>query len=218
MAMQIKCNICNRVTFGPGPGGRLFRGHIPPRCLGCRSLERHRALHEIYKRLGKQFFKRFPRALQFSKDPVVPADFFKSYHYSIYGGHNSLDITAINLPNSSFDWIICNHVLEHIEDDRKAVAELLRITRRGGVVQINVPGPVALEYTNEWGYPDPNNHEHFREYGRLDFIPRYSDVCGREGCTAACTECKDPVTGARDFAYFFSSCTATLSSIEQAVS
>ena len=40
-----------------------------------------------------------------------------------------IDITDINFEDNFFDVIICNHVLEHIEDDRKAMRELLRVLR-----------------------------------------------------------------------------------------
>ena len=38
-----------------------------------------------------------------------------------------LDMTAIDLPDASFDTVIASHVLEHIEDERAALAELARI-------------------------------------------------------------------------------------------
>ena len=38
-----------------------------------------------------------------------------------------IDITDINFGDNYFDFIICNHVLEHIQDDRKAMSELFRV-------------------------------------------------------------------------------------------
>jgi SAM-dependent methyltransferase len=57
------------------------------------------------------------------------------------------DITDITQPSDSFDGIICIHVLEHIEDDRRAIAELFRVTRPGGWALIAVPtyGPTTYE-------------------------------------------------------------------------
>ncbi len=42
-----------------------------------------------------------------------------------------VDIEAINLPDASFDVVICAHVLEHV-DDQRAIAELARIVKPGG--------------------------------------------------------------------------------------
>ncbi len=42
------------------------------------------------------------------------------------------DVQQIPLPDESFDIIICNHLLEHVESDRKALDELYRIMRHGG--------------------------------------------------------------------------------------
>ena len=50
-----------------------------------------------------------------------------------------LDITAIDLPADHVDGIICIHVLEHIEDDRRAIAELFRVARPGAWAAIAVP-------------------------------------------------------------------------------
>jgi SAM-dependent methyltransferase len=199
------CNICGGSKFGPGPGGRLSAGKMQPRCLKCKSLERHRALRSIYEKLGMDFCRKFPKAFQFSKDPVVPANYFASYDYSIYGGYNSLDITNTGLPRESFDWVICNHVLEHIADDLSAVSEMIRITKRGGVIQLNVPGPSGMKYTIDWGYPDTSKHDHFREYGRLDFLERYSGIFDNEDYSAISCLCRDPVTDTKDYGHFLSS-------------
>lgn len=50
-----------------------------------------------------------------------------------------LDITDMNLEDNFFDVIICNHVLEHIEDDRKAMSELFRVLKPGGEAILQVP-------------------------------------------------------------------------------
>jgi len=50
-----------------------------------------------------------------------------------------IDITNINFENDYFDFIICNHVLEHIVDDRKAMHELFRVLRTKGFTILQVP-------------------------------------------------------------------------------
>jgi len=53
--------------------------------------------------------------------------------------NRKIDITNINFGNDYFDFIICNHVLEHIEDDRKAMRELLSVLKPGGEAILQVP-------------------------------------------------------------------------------
>jgi SAM-dependent methyltransferase len=61
-----------------------------------------------------------------------------------------LDLTRLDLPDQSFDAVVCSHVLEHVEDDRAAMRELHRITRRWCLVA--VPLDIAREHT----YEDPS--------------------------------------------------------------
>lgn len=49
------------------------------------------------------------------------------------------DICALPFKDHSFDFIICNHVLEHIPDDTKAMQELYRVLAPGGTAILQVP-------------------------------------------------------------------------------
>ena len=53
--------------------------------------------------------------------------------------NRKIDITNINFGNDYFDFIICNHVLEHVQDDRKAMSELFRVLKPGGEAILQVP-------------------------------------------------------------------------------
>lgn len=50
-----------------------------------------------------------------------------------------IDITDINFENNYFNFIICNHDLEHVKYDRKAMRELFRILKPGGEAILQVP-------------------------------------------------------------------------------
>ncbi|MEZ5022789.1 MAG: class I SAM-dependent methyltransferase [Chitinophagales bacterium] len=50
-----------------------------------------------------------------------------------------VNINNIQFEDNSFDRIICSHVLEHIETDEKAISELYRILKPGGIALIAVP-------------------------------------------------------------------------------
>lgn len=46
-----------------------------------------------------------------------------------------IDVTDMNeIPSDSYDMFICSHVLEHVDDDRKALSELFRVLKPGGAV------------------------------------------------------------------------------------
>ncbi len=90
-----------------------------------------------------------------------------------------LDITRLALPDSSFDAVLCSHVLEHVEDDSAAMRELRRITAPDGWCIVMVPLDLGRDET----YEDPAisteaerelafwQRDHVRLYG-LDFGER----------------------------------------------
>jgi len=49
------------------------------------------------------------------------------------------DVTKLPFADGSFDVVICSEVLEHIQDNRTAVAELVRVLKPGGDLVVTVP-------------------------------------------------------------------------------
>lgn len=60
-----------------------------------------------------------------------------------------MDITRIDWPDASFDVVICNHVLEHVWDDRSALRELHRVLQPGGVAILQVPISMSAPTTDD---------------------------------------------------------------------
>ena len=89
------------------------------------------------------------------------------------------DLTSTNFKDESFDLIICNHVLEHIEDDKSALNEIYRILKYNGISILQVPMNVKRKNTFEDSSIKSKNqrekyfgqYDHVREYG-LDFKDR----------------------------------------------
>ncbi len=69
-------------------------------------------------------------------------------------------LEELPFPDANFDLITCLDVLEHVPDDRAALAELRRITTPGGWLLMTVPAYEAL-----WSLHDVANH-HYRRYSR----------------------------------------------------
>lgn len=77
------------------------------------------------------------------------------------------DISHFSFPDNTFDKIILTEVLEHIPDDKRAIGEIYRVLKKGGVVGITVPNhnyPFLWDPMNkirEWlglGHFNPDNH------------------------------------------------------------
>src|SRR5690606_25242155 len=88
------------------------------------------------------------------------------------------DITNIKYKDNSFDIIMCNHVLEHVDDDSKAVREMYRVLKPGGWAIFLVPiADMPTTYENKKIKTDAGRLKHFgqvdhvRKYGR-DYVDR----------------------------------------------
>ena len=93
------------------------------------------------------------------------------------------DICALPFKDNSFDIILCNHVLEHIPNDRKAISELYRVLKPSGWGIFQIPQDLNREVT----YEDDSitdkkerakifgQYDHVRIYGR-DYFDKLSSV------------------------------------------
>ncbi|MDN5329752.1 MAG: hypothetical protein PWP35_1539 [Bacteroidales bacterium] len=98
------------------------------------------------------------------------AQAYKGYYYDQLKQH--IDITSTDFSDNKFDVVICNHVLEHIEDDLKAMREIFRIMKPGGFGILQVPFSPDLEKSIE-GLPAPTPAERLRLYGQEDHVRIY---------------------------------------------
>ncbi len=99
------------------------------------------------------------------------------------GVTHRVDITALPFPPASYDVVMAHHVLEHIDDDRRAIAELFRVLKAGGFAVLSVPLNASRQETYENpAITDPvartahfTAPDHRRTYGR-DFADRLAEA------------------------------------------
>lgn len=158
-------------------------------CPGTLSLERHRLLW-LYLERKTSFLSQKNKVLHVAPEQVFYQKFknFSHWDYTTTDLHSPLaDIKAdlCNLPfaDHSFDLILCNHVLEHITEDKLAMKELYRVLKKGGTLIAQVPLDENRKetYENE-AITDPKErsrifgqYDHVRIYGK-DYYQRLKDV------------------------------------------
>lgn len=173
-------------TFLPYGYGKPRPNVLSP---GTLSLERHRLLW-LYLDRETDFFSKQSNVLHLAPEQAFLGRFQKLKHlnYTTADLESPLaDVKAdiCNLPfgNNTFDWVLCNHVLEHIEDDHRAMSELFRVLKPGGKAILQVPLDAQRAKTFEdFNIKDAQEraqafgqYDHVRIYG-LDFVDRLQAV------------------------------------------
>jgi len=145
---------------------------------GTLSLERHR-LFWLYLKNETGFFTESLRVLHFAPEQAFYKKFrkMKNLDYITTDLNSPIadvkaDICDLPFKDNKFNFIICNHVLEHIPDDTKALEEIYRILAPGGTAILQVPYKAHLETTFEDdSVTDPK--ERARIFGQYDHVRVY---------------------------------------------
>ena len=156
---------------------------------GTLSLERHRQMW-LYLQNETDFFTKNYKVLHIAPEQEFLRKFKKMKNLDYISADLfspivdvKADILDLPFENESFDIIFCNHVLEHIEDDRKAMSELFRVMKKGGwgIVQVPMKNSLAKTY-EDFTIKDPKErqkhfgqYDHVRWYG-MDYFDRLKSV------------------------------------------
>ena len=145
---------------------------------GTLSLERHR-LFWLYLQNETSFFTENLKVLHFAPEQAFYKRFrkLKNLDYITTDLNSPIadvkaDICDLPFTDDEFDFIICNHVLEHIPDDTKAMQELYRILKPGGTAILQVPYQADLENTFE-DNSITDSKERARIFGQYDHVRIY---------------------------------------------
>ncbi len=142
------------------------------------SLERHRLLW-LYLKKETDFFSAPLKILHFAPEQAFYKRFrkLKNLDYTTTDLNSPLaDVKAdiCNLPfeNETFDVILCNHVLEHIPDDTKAMSEMHRVLKKGGWGIFQIPQDLKRDKTFE-DDTITDKKERTKIFGQYDHVRIY---------------------------------------------
>ena len=152
-------------------------------CPNCGESDRNR-LYAMY--LSNKFEEMRETRKQYSFLDLAPSiplqKFIKSYDFIQYRSadlymdnvDDKVDIMNMNIySDDQFDIILCSHMLEHVEDDRKAMAELYRVLNPSGFAIIMVPIDLMLDADFE-DKSIVSESDRWRYFGQGDHVRAYS--------------------------------------------
>lgn len=178
--------------------GKTFRKFLPygygkqrPNVLSpsTLSLERHRLLW-LYLTRETDLFNRQMKVLHVAPEQAFYKKFKQqpNWDYLTTDLFSPLadvkaDLCQLPFADESFDFILCNHVLEHITDDEKAMRELFRVMKKGGmgIFQVPLDNHRAVTFEDD-SITDPKErtrifgqYDHVRIYG-MDYFEKLAQV------------------------------------------
>jgi len=189
---NVECNICDSTFSRFATFGR--RENVL--CPNCYSLERHRLQYSFLKNKTGIFTDKL-RVLHFAPEKSLykkisenknleyeTADLLIQFIKIIeVKPKHQMSITEINFPDNHFDIILCNHVLEHVPDDKKAMQELHRVLKPSGFGILQVPiNPETDEIledmtlNSEQRYKLYKSPDHLRFYAEKGYVNRLKEA------------------------------------------
>src|SRR5258708_5817669 len=152
-----ECTICSYSAGAFMPFGVVKRKNAM--CPNCYSLERHR-LQWLYLAKKTNLLTTPLSLLHFAPESTLrkKLEVMKHIKYvtadiAIYDKAIMMKVDVTNMPfkDNSFDVILCNHVLEHIVNDRKAMKEIHRVLKKNGWAILQTP--IDIKRAKKYEYP-----------------------------------------------------------------
>ncbi len=175
---KVECPVCGKHfrKFLPYGYGKAMDNRMCPKCL---SLERHRLLW-LYLKEKTGFFTDNLKVLHFAPEQPFIKRFkaLKNLDYTTADLDSPIadlhiDVTNIDLPDNQYDVVICNHVLEHVDNVNHAFSEIKRILKQGGWAVLLVPINPNVDTWEDASITNPEErkrcfgqYDHVRQFGR----------------------------------------------------
>lgn len=193
---KFECNLC-----GFRANKWLPRGHNYPiirelniigagkrfaDCKKCGSSDRDRLIFEYFKELNNSMSLQNKTLLHVAPEKqlslilesrfklkVTRIDYrAKGYRFVYDKSVVHGDLQQLQYEDEHFDMVICNHVLEHVEDDNKAISEIRRVLKKGGFAILQVPISAEIENTLE-AKKDWTSKQKIKKLGQFDHLRLY---------------------------------------------
>lgn len=172
---NVECPCCEKqfkkfLSYGVNPRN----GALCPWCL---SLERHRLLWKYLEDKTNIYVDslkvlHFAPEHQFQERLKVASNIdYLSCDLDMPTAMEKQDITDLTYEANRFDVILCNHVLEHIPNDHKAMTELHRVLKPGGWAILQTPMSSMQATIEDLTITDPKERE--RLFGQNDHVRTY---------------------------------------------
>jgi predicted SAM-dependent methyltransferase len=159
-------------------------------CPDCMSKNRERLLLAVMQHMivvkNKTILHFSPEKLLFNylkkEATVTTVDIMPGFYKKIDHAISFSDATNLHFKDESFDMVIANHILEHIPEDLKAMKEMYRVLKSGGMALLQVPYSEKLNDTIEDPYIDNpalqeqlyGQKDHVRIYALTNYLDRLS--------------------------------------------
>lgn len=150
-------------------------------CPNCMASDRDRLIIAFLKKIKLEQSPGGEKLLQIAPSAAIEHWIYANcpslvYHtMDLYMKHVTFqaDIQDMRqIASESYDFFICSHVLEHVENDEKAMGELHRILADGGIGIFLVPISLDCEHIEEeWGLTEAEN---WKRFGQGDHCRRYA--------------------------------------------
>jgi SAM-dependent methyltransferase len=171
----VECPCCES-TFS---GFLRHRGRSSAKCPRCGALERHRLLWLFLERETDLFRADGGTLLHIAPEYAFLRRFSRTAGLRYVTGDidsalatHELDVMDLPFDDESFDFLMCNHVLEHVADDRRALEEFNRVLKPGGWAILMCP----VDYRREATLEDPRivtAEDRHHAFGQSDHVRLY---------------------------------------------
>lgn len=187
------CPFCHRLVISPR--NLLVETSLCPLCAG---MERHRVLRFLYEdrisasaresgggRLSVLHIA--PENSLYKFLSTLPLDYLgadlepENFPFIPAGGIVKEDVLQLSFPDASFDFVLHNHVMEHVDDDIAFLKESLRVLRKGGSCIFSFPHFPDQTSLFDSSITEPEErkrlygwHDHLRRYGH-DFLDHFHE-------------------------------------------
>ena len=193
------CNICKKDVAFWGYVGQdnktvykiIGNGKRLSGCCHCGAIDRERWIYYVMENYTDIFYEKNEKyqVLHFAPEKQIGSRLRRIYKKGYYSADIRgervdyiVDMQNMQFADKKFKYIIANHVLEHVIDDKKAIEELARCLRDDGIVILSFPICMEINTLENENYNKEflrkkyyGQEDHVRLYGR-DFIKRFEDA------------------------------------------